>query len=68
MRRRSVGCNLRERVLFHPARHAAGLAVLYHVHAKTVAVGSLLTKNRGLGKRFCRRSAGGSVPCDSCVE
>jgi len=32
-------------VLFHPARHAAGLAVLYHVHAKTAAVGSLLTKN-----------------------
>ena len=63
----AVGCYLRARVLLHPARLAAGLAVLHRVHATTAAVGSLLTKKGDLGKRFCRRAAGGSVLCRSCA-
>ena len=54
-------------MLLHPARLAAGLAVLHRVHATTAAVGSLLTKKGDLGKRFCRRAAGGSVLCRSCA-
>ena len=54
-------------MLLHPARLAAGLAVLHRVHAKKAAVGSLLTKKGDLGKRFCRRAAGGSVLCRSCA-
>ena len=54
-------------MLLHPARLAAGLAVLHRVRATTAAVGSFLAKKGDLGKRFCRRAAGGSVLCRSCA-